>query len=141
MASSEPAAVLEPILTAKSLYISFGICVIAGLLLYAMYSVAAYMKRRRQPLIRAYHDKFDRLMIEMKEVIDLGEKHPEFYGHRSDNFRTREHILYIFRHIDKMTKDGRMPHHHGLEGGGKYSVVLTEVIIPGFELEEGFTSS
>jgi hypothetical protein len=40
-----------------------------------------------------------------------------------------------------MTKDGRMPHHHGLEGGGKYSVVLTEVIIPGFEPEEGFTSS
>ena len=43
-----------------------------------MYTVAAYVKRRRQPLIHAYHDKFDRLMIEMKAVIDLGEKHPEF---------------------------------------------------------------
>jgi hypothetical protein len=76
------------------------------------------------------------MMLDMKVVIELGEGIEGVYNHRTDNWGTRDHILYLFRHIDKMAKDGQMPPHSEWEDEGRYAQMLVN-IIPEEEIARG----
>jgi hypothetical protein len=108
--------------------VSFGICVGAALLLSAAYFLVAYIRRRRQDPGGVYLRKFKRMILDMKEVIELGEKTEGLYANRNDNCMTRDHILYLFRHIDKLGKDGALPPLSELDDGGRYAQMLVNVI-------------
>jgi hypothetical protein len=62
----------QAILTAKSFFVSFGICVGALLLLSAAYSLVVYIRRRCQEPGGVYLQMFKGMILDMKEVIELG---------------------------------------------------------------------
>jgi hypothetical protein len=68
----------------------------------------------------------------MKEIIELGEQTEGLYAaNRNNNRMTRDHILYLFRHIDKLGKDGSLPPLSELDDGGIYAQMLVNVIPEG----------
>lgn len=136
MASQAPTVACEPILTAKSFFISFAICVGAGLLLCGLYFLATEIRRQYEDPRAPYWRKFNPMMLDMKRVIDLGESIEGVYNHRTDNWGTRDHILYLFRHINKMARDGQMPPHSEWEDEGRYAQMLVN-IIPEEEVARG----
>jgi len=73
-------------------------------------------------------------------VIDLGEGTEGLYSHKTDDFRGREHILFLFRHIDRMEKVGPVPPREEFELHTLNASQLVDVIV-GKEVtgEEGET--
>jgi hypothetical protein len=95
-----------PLLTAKSFFLSVGICTGAVLLFYAL-RIALFKLLGPK---RSYLWKFDNLILDMKEVIRIGETIEGLYDdHRRDGYTTRQHITFCLRHIDKIPTSGRWP--------------------------------
>lgn len=106
--SSEPLS--PPTITATSFFISAGICLGTCLLLHTLYRFAIYIKRRIRGPNERYCRKLGHLILDMKRVIHLGETTenlcPEMYN---GNFGIRDHILYLFKHIDRIPLKGEWP--------------------------------
>jgi hypothetical protein len=93
-----------PLLTAKSFFLSVGICAGALLLFYAL-RIALFKLLGPK---RLYHWKFDNLILDMKDVIRIGEKVEGLYDdHGKDGYTTRQHITFCLRHIDKIPTSRR----------------------------------
>jgi hypothetical protein len=71
----------------------------------------------------------------MKEVIRMGETTEGLYDHRSDGRGTREHILFCFRHIDKIPWKGKWPNAKEALGELAYLQPVLADITWGFDLE------
>ena len=95
-----------PLLTAKSFFLSVGICVGALLLFYVL-RIALF--RLLGPKT-SYAWKFNALIYDMKEVIHTGETIESLYNHHpGDSYTTREHIAFCLQHIDTILSSGRCP--------------------------------
>lgn len=71
-----------------------------------------------------YLERFNELIYEMRELVELG-KTDEVRSTYSDGFNTKKHILFCFRHIDKLKEDGKFP---GLwEMGSRHGLRLLDV--------------
>ena len=110
----------NPIWTAKSLLVSTAICVGAALLIYSIYSIVIYVRHRYRDPYDHFYDELFRLMVDIKALVDLGNRTNDLfpdavYGYGYD---TKAHILWSFRHIDKIYKNGQLPPIEELEGEG-----------------------
>jgi hypothetical protein len=67
-------------------------------------------------------------MVNIKALIDLGNRTHGLFGDVDDNgYDTKAHILWSFRHIDKINKDGQSPPLWELQAGD-WSPLLFDVI-------------
>lgn len=99
-----------PIITAKTFFVSVSICLATALLIAVLSSFAMYIKHRIEDPERQFCRKLGLLMLDIKRVVELGEKNAGLYpGMYSSNFGVRDHILYMFRHIDKIPYKGTWP--------------------------------
>jgi hypothetical protein len=73
------------------------------------------------------------MILNMKQVIELGEQTEGLYaGNRNkNNSITRDHILYLFQHIDKLGEDGALSPLSELDDGRRYAQMLANVIPEG----------
>jgi hypothetical protein len=94
-----------PLLTAKSFFLSVGICTAVLLLHYILRRIILKLLGPK----RAHDRKLYNLILDMKEVIRMGDTTEGLYAHRSDDFGTKQHILFCLRHIDKIPSSGRWP--------------------------------
>jgi hypothetical protein len=85
---------------------------------------------------RIYDWKFYNVIIDMKEVIRMGDTIPDLYNHRSDGFGTREHILFCFRHIDTIPSKGKWPNPREVLGQLAYSQPVLVDVTVGIDVEE-----
>jgi hypothetical protein len=75
-------------------------------------------------------------MLDMKALIDLGNRTENIYADMSNGFDTKNHTLYYFRHIDKVNKIGVLPPYEEFGGGGIWHPILVDVIEAEFEKQE-----
>jgi hypothetical protein len=138
LASQTPDACTShnPILAAKMLLVSTAIFAGAALLIYSIYSLIIYIRRRYYGPQYHYYVEFNRAMLDMKALIELGNRTENIYPEMFNGFDTKSHILFYFRHIDKANKIGQLPPREDLEGGGIWHPILVDVIEREFEKQE-----
>ncbi|KAH6668856.1 hypothetical protein B0J14DRAFT_151697 [Halenospora varia] len=104
------------ILTTKSIFASLGISIAFILLLWGSFLSFQYIRRRRRTPVQQYRRKFDNLVMEIGQVLELA-KDPEVQKDYGGEFTPKEHIVYFVRHIEKMDENGRFPGPEEFEDG------------------------
>jgi hypothetical protein len=87
-----------------------------------------HLRRKRIHPYNIYYNEFNRVMLEVKHLIELAER-TEGDVYRGTGLNTKDHILRVFRHIDKLTEDADLPPDEELEDGGMYMQQLVDVIV------------
>jgi hypothetical protein len=106
----------SPMLTARSFLVSAAICAGAALLIFLIHCLVIYCCRKYQSLQDHYYQEFYRFMMDLKALIDLGNRTKDIYIGTVSDFDTKAHIIYMFQHIDKIDVNREFPLLKSLEG-------------------------
>jgi hypothetical protein len=112
--------------------LSVGICTGALLLFYALRLVLLQLPG---PKRLYFHWKFHHAILDIKEVIRMGDTISGLYDHHKNGYDTRKHILFCFRHIDKIPSKGVWPDAREVLGELAYSQPVLADITWGVDVE------
>jgi len=129
-----------PTLTVPTFFLSFltilgTACVITALVRVALYLHRSRTKPKRneskageseqEDLDKQYGQRFNKLIIEMKAVIEIGDSPPIAESYWL-GFGAKERVLFCFKHLDRLTEDGSLPRHEEL--GSRTGLRLVDVL-------------
>lgn len=77
------------------------------------------------PVVAIYNKRFDSLIKEIKAVVDLGNS-PGIVEIYESGYGVKAHILLCMKHIEEVTKDGRISHR--IAQGALHKIKVTEVM-------------
>ena len=119
-----------PILTVQSFLISFAICAVPCIHLYAVNKAVILIRKRYFPE-HHYWGIFWKTMFELREIVRYGQEHSETYANQFRSHLTvKSHILHVLHNIDDMDVNNRgwvnappaVPPPYGLVATGEVSV-------------------